>query len=1045
MNRITLTCVVLAIAVAAVFLVRFAQPTRLPVAARTVSMPDTMATAKQTARNDSLLKPFQHAYLHLPDSLYDAGQYDSAAVYYQRAAGQFERDTNWAGYVWTMNQAIRTYNEQLRYNQSFPHLKKLLPVVRRHLGNNHYYLSHTYELLGRCYQHAGNADSAIISHQEALRIRWELFGESSLPVADSYQDIGDVHAQLRLDYLQGENYYQQVLSIQEQLPQTDSVKLAQSYYNLAVVNWLKGDFDKALVYGQQALSTAKNNILLKEMCQNVIGNVYCGKNEYKQAISYYWQAIDLSNQITTESTRLARYYNNIGFAYEQLDSISKAINFYKQALLINLNQNNDLGNVSNGYFLLGGAYDKLQNLTASVNHYQQCLRLRARYYGNKHREVASVYRKIGTVFQQMQQTDSALIYYQRAIIASTDQFNVADIGVNPAVHQITDVYFLSEWLMLKASAFKERYTTTKQLSDLKFAMNCYQLADSLLDKNRTLFDREGSKLLFAQKSQNFFEEAIECAWQLATVADSLPYCQIALTLMEKNKARLLTETLYQLEVEQRTGLPDSIRQVERQLRIDLAYNEDQLANEQKKPQPDEQQLRNTQRYLSRLSRQQEKVRSWLAQHHPQYYQTRYGKAVSVTLATLQTYARQQNAQLVEYFWGKRAIYVLRIAATGVKFIKLNNPDVMQPQIDVFMQQVTQHPDFVNLPQQQHSYTCFTEAAQLLYQNLVQPVLVKQNVMNNAIPLPGRLIIIPDGPLQAVPFEALLTRKPVATRINYQRLPYLLRQFQVSYTYTAGLLMTSEKPLSTGATRVLGLSYSSGDNPIVDTTFAGLPGAHRELGAIAAVTNGTFLQGQTATEQAFKKLAPVYDVLHVALHGTADRDNHLGNALIFSQNQTDTLEDGRLHAYELYNLNLRARLAVLSACETGAGKRYPGEGVYSMARGFMYAGCPAVVMSLWKTDDGKTADFMSSLYENLAAGLATGESLHEMKLQFLQTENKFISHPYYWAPFVLLGGNQSVFSAHHVYSDIPATGILIISILFFILLNKKAYRSYTSES
>jgi CHAT domain-containing protein len=113
------------------------------------------------------------------------------------------------------------------------------------------------------------------------------------------------------------------------------------------------------------------------------------------------------------------------------------------------------------------------------------------------------------------------------------------------------------------------------------------------------------------------------------------------------------------------------------------------------------------------------------------------------------------------------------------------------------------------------------------------------------------------------------------------------------------------------------------------------------------------------------------------------------------------EDGLLQMYEIFNMKLNADLVVLSACETGLGKDVKGEGLIGLTRAFLYAGTPSVVVSLWKVEDRSTADLMVRFYRHLKGGkLSKAEALRQAQLELIR-EGKF-THPYHWAPFVLVG-------------------------------------------
>ena len=124
-------------------------------------------------------------------------------------------------------------------------------------------------------------------------------------------------------------------------------------------------------------------------------------------------------------------------------------------------------------------------------------------------------------------------------------------------------------------------------------------------------------------------------------------------------------------------------------------------------------------------------------------------------------------------------------------------------------------------------------------------------------------------------------------------------------------------------------------------------------------------------------------------------------------EADSSEDGKLHAYELFAMDLPAQMAVLSACNTGLGNLRRGEGMMSLAQAFTYAGCPSVVMSHWPVDDKSTADLMTSFYQHLADGLPKDEALRQARLGFLESATPANSHPYFWGGFVVLGDTSPI--------------------------------------
>lgn len=171
-------------------------------------------------------------------------------------------------------------------------------------------------------------------------------------------------------------------------------------------------------------------------------------------------------------------------------------------------------------------------------------------------------------------------------------------------------------------------------------------------------------------------------------------------------------------------------------------------------------------------------------------------------------------------------------------------------------------------------------------------------------------------------------------------------------------------------------------------------------------------------------------LHLATHAQADDREPLRSGLWFS-GLTDTLEDGYLNALEIYNLNLSADLAVMSACNTGFGQLEEGEGVMSLGRAFSYAGCRSVLMSLWLADDVSTSKIMDHFYEEMATGQSKTDALQLAKQKYLEQADALTAHPYYWAHLVIVGENNPITApSMGWFFGLAMAGLLILGGLWF---------------
>lgn len=264
---------------------------------------------------------------------------------------------------------------------------------------------------------------------------------------------------------------------------------------------------------------------------------------------------------------------------------------------------------------------------------------------------------------------------------------------------------------------------------------------------------------------------------------------------------------------------------------------------------------------------------------------------------------------------------------------------------------------------------------------------------------SRLIVIPDGILHALPFEALVAREAP----SYRELRYVVKTHTVSYAPSLSVLAGLRGP-ATGAGTAGGMALAALALSAAMPGLGALPYAEPEARAIAAVfgqDQTILLTGEKATEAALRR-PEVRQArrIHFATHGLTDaRPGKMGLALARGAEPGD---NGILHAEEVARMELAAELVVLSGCDTGLGRQLAGEGTLGLTRSFHVAGVPAVVSSLWKVADHSSADLMTSFYRGLVGGAASrpATALRNAKLAMIRRPEW--AHPYYWAAFVLSG-------------------------------------------
>jgi CHAT domain-containing protein len=185
----------------------------------------------------------------------------------------------------------------------------------------------------------------------------------------------------------------------------------------------------------------------------------------------------------------------------------------------------------------------------------------------------------------------------------------------------------------------------------------------------------------------------------------------------------------------------------------------------------------------------------------------------------------------------------------------------------------------------------------------------------------------------------------------------------------------------------------------------LPNADDEVKAIGDLMHGKTWLNADATREHFMTAAPQCGILHLAMHGLLNEGNPMLSSLVFDHATPGNASE--LFALELYNIQLQARMTVLSACNTGKGKVHNGEGVMSLARAFAFAGCPTTVSSLWSVNDLSTATIMKQFYHALRAEKPVDEAMRDAKLAYINAARSENAKPIYWASFVVVGNSEAL--------------------------------------
>ncbi|GAB4425486.1 MAG: hypothetical protein OHK0039_43200 [Bacteroidia bacterium] len=537
-----------------------------------------------------------------------------------------------------------------------------------------------------------------------------------------------------------------------------------------------------------------------------------------------------------------------------------------------------------------------------------------------------------------------------------------------------DIQF-ADLMTAQAAYMMWRYEASRDTAYLDAALACHEAYVAAADSQRQYFQHTVSQQNRVVLQRQTIGQALALCDTLYRLRGDPDYVVRAFYLVEHSKAKQLRDHFRGRQALRFAGVPDSLVEREQyysQRLIALQGPGDTTAV----PGDRQETFRLYEAYRQFLHR--------LEQQYPAYYRMKYADR-TFSIARMQ--ARLQPGQVAySYFWDTRGSYVFRITADTLAMHRIAATTAADlPAWLAFLSQP---------PGSGDSGTSGTTGATL-----------GRDLLPDLGAATRQLLIIPDGMLGYLPFESLLT--DTTTSDDYRQWPYLVRQWPVTYVYAAENWVQQTRA-ATAPAAYLGMApaFGAGRPSDTRTPLGPLRYNEQEVAAVAQVLGSQAHTGGAARESLVKGLGMHPHILHFATHAIADETAPMQSRLYLAGDSTDG-EDGVLFAHELYGLQLSSPLTVLSACQTGRGPVFQGEGVMSLARAFRYAGSERIITTLWQTDDRAGADLIEALFAALAAGQPVEEALRQARLDWLRQADGFHAHPYYWAGWVLIGDGGAI--------------------------------------
>jgi CHAT domain-containing protein len=911
---------------------------------------------------------------------------------------------------------------------------------------------------GSVYRDLGNRLSALEVYEHALTLRREALDQWGQ--AQILNNIGFIYAKMGYQKKALETYYQALplwRTVQDRYKEANTLNnIDGSLDELGELTLALENLKQVLNFSQQA-----GEQRLTALVHNNIGKIYDTWAESQSALDEYNEALQLFQTLEDHGGEVL-VLDNIAMVYAGLGDTQRALDILNKALAI-CETLNDPGNKVATLTNIGYVYGLQGSYREALEVFERAQPLGQQI--NDRKSVAYCKVSAGMAYTSLGEPQKALNYFQQALeiqkdlgdrrgqAITLDKMGQAYALTGESTNAL-DSYqqALTQWVGIgdrqgQASSLFGIATLERNQRHWLAARDKIDEAISIIESLRTKMTSHQLRLNYLSAKNDYYGLYIDIRMQLYAQDRSEANVTAALHASEQARARNLLDLLTEAHAEVRQGIDQTLLDRERQLERELnVHSASFLRLRNQKREADaavvEEKLNGL---IDEYQKLQTKIRttskSYAALKQPQPLEAK----------EIQQQLSDDNTVLLEYALGEQRSYLWVVTRTAIESYTLPSRAeiekaalALRDLLTVYEPPKPEEDRLKYIEKLKQSGTQYKQRASEFSQMILGPAAARLGTK--------RLVIVPDGALQFIPFEALPepvpasvgttqrgSARPVADASN-QRL--LVQKNEITYLPSAStvalirnsphtptnktvaviadpvfsaddkrILAANKKPVSQSTGQLQADKLGRALRDIGDSgdgyNLTRLPHTLEEAeGMMAVVPAGSGMMAVSFDANRAQAMNPElgkYKVVHFATHGLLD-DKHpeLSGIVLSMVNEKGEPQDGFLQLHDIYNLHLPVDLVVLSACRTGIGKQVRGEGLIGLTRGFMYAGAAGVVASLWKVDDEATAAVMERFYLHLIKErMSAAAAMRAAKVDIMRAREQWRA-PYYWAGFILQG-------------------------------------------
>ncbi|MGN6615668.1 MAG: CHAT domain-containing protein [Ilyomonas sp.] len=784
-------------------------------------------------------------------------------------------------------------------------------------------------------------------------------------------------------------------------------------------HYYKGSFDSSLHYFKQGekIIARYPGAGYAEDLYNSLGALYSEEGNFRQSIIYFSRALEIIRATRSEMKEAQFAMKaNIAGSLRLSGQLDSAVKVYKQLLAeyksstpvlnnlarIYLDKDqpdsalfymNLVDNMSSNYTLayynsLGLAYSQKKEFKKAGYYFDSASRFYSEnFYKAKNSFYGTTLRYRGDMKMAEGRFDDALKDYQQSVVQLSLNFNDSDVFHNPDDF-IGDFasYELFKALAAKANCLRILFEKNNNKPNIfQGAISAYTSAFALADYIKRSIDNDEARLFIADNVLSNYKKGIDLLMKRYDETKQGALLQTALEWISKSRATSLAITLKETAIKQNTGIPDTLLQQERGMKIQISRLKSTLEEN-----TDSASRANV---LSSITdtelRLHEVMNSY--NNYPGYYRQKFVND-TLDVNSIRENLNDETA-IICYYKGEKNLRAFVIRQNAIDIYNLKN--------DVALKKNTE--EFVSGLHNQNIGN--RDLSGYLYNYLIQPL---ESSLQNL----HALIIVPDQPFINLPFEAL--QKPDRS--------YLVEQYSMIYQFALSFLTAPGQ-------RKLENKIAFAPFASITKTTGGFSPLQASAGEIKAFSESEKVINVQATKNLFLTKATNTNIIHLATHAAVNNREPENSFIVFYPDSGNS--SYKLYAHELASLNLsKTDLAFLSACETGTGRMSQSEGSLSLSRAFAAAGCKNVITSLWKAEDQATAFIAEKFYSYVAKGYSYSKALQQAKKDLLHDTSLSQYHqPQYWSHLVLIGAMEEKQPSH---SLLPLVIFIFTLILAFLI-------------